>query len=483
MLDSFRSRLVLSNLLITLVGLIVMVVVFANLLENHTRDVKLGERKTQAADIAHQVERLYRRRAQSQTLQDLVDTSSRILSARVIIVRPVPPSGGVIPIVDSAKKTLYFRGSWSPPNARQLQQQLASVRRLRRNSNLYEFTAPIRGTNGRNGGAVVLIVRVTQVTPGLSELANVIAVGLATAVIVWTLIGLFFTLSISRPLLRMIEATRLMARGDYTARVPINGGGEIGRLAASFNAMAEQIQRSNQVLRDFVANVSHDLRTPITIVSGFSQALLDRAAEPDDAAGVIHEEAEKMQRLVEDLLQLTRLESGLMRLERRPIEVEPFLSRIVERVSHASNGVRRPAFEVSVPPGVPSLDADPIQLERALHNLIGNALEYTPADGRITLSARRADRGWIEIAVTDTGCGIAPDELPRVFERFYRADKSRERVHGHSGLGLAIVREIVEAHGGRVSVESEVGRGTTFRLTVPASSTRPAPARHEVIAG
>lgn len=483
MLDSFRSRLVLSNLLITLIGLIVMVAVFANLLENHTRDVKLGERKAQAADIAQQVERLYRRRAQSRTLRDLVDTSSRILGARVIIVSPVTPSGGGVPIIDSAQKTLYFRGSWSPPNRRQIQRQLGTVRQLSRNSSLYEFTSPIRGTNGRNGGAAVLIVQVTQVTPGLSDLANVIAVGLATAIIIWVLIGLFFTLSITRPLLVTIDATRLMARGDYGARVEIRGGGEIGRLGASFNAMAEQIQRSNQVLRDFVANVSHDLRTPLTIVSGFSQALLDRAAEPDDAAAVIHEEAGKMQRLVEDLLQLTRLESGLMRLERRPIEVEPFLSQIAERVAQASNGAGGQVFEISVQPELPPLDADPIQMERALHNLIGNALEYTLAGGRITLSGRRAARGWVEIAVADTGSGITPDELPRVFERFYRSDKSRERAHGHSGLGLAIVREIVEAHGGRVTVESEPGRGTTFRMTVPASSGRPAPARHEVIAG
>lgn len=485
MLDSFRSHLVLSNLLITLMGLIAMVAVFANLLENHTRDVKLGERKTQAADIAGQVERLYRMHARAGTLllTNLVDTSSRILGARVIIVSPVTPSGGGVPVIDSAKKTLYYRGSWSLPSRHEIGRELAGVHQLSRNSSLYEFTAPIHGTNGRNGGAVVLIVRVTQVTPGLSELANVIAVGLATAAIIWVLIGLFFTFSITRPLLRMTDATRLMARGDYGARVRISSGGEIGRLAAGFNSMAEQIQRSNQILRDFVANVSHDLRTPLTIIAGFSQALLDRAAEPDDAAGVIHEEAEKMQRLVEDLLQLTRLESGLMRLERRPIEARAFLEQIVERVEHAAPGRDLPAFAVHVQPELPPLDADPVQLERALHNLIGNAIDYTPPDGAITITAHRVERGWVEIDVTDTGTGISPEELPRVFERFYRSSKSRERAHGHSGLGLAIVREIVEAHGGRVTVESEPGHGTTFRLTVRAASGRPAPTPHQVVAG
>jgi signal transduction histidine kinase len=487
MLDSFRSRLVLSNLLITLIGLIVMVAVFANLLENHTRDVKLGERKSQAADIARQVEQLYRSHARvdnpNNPLQNLVDTSSRILGARVVILSPVTRRGGGVPILDSAQKTLYYRGSWSLPDRKEVQRELASVHQLSKNSSLYEFTSPIHGTNGRNGGAAVLIVRVTQVTPSLSELANIIAVGLATAIIIWLMISIFFTISITRPLLRMIDATRRMARGDYGARVEISGSGEIGRLANSFNSMAEQIQRSNQVLKDFVANVSHDLRTPLTVVSGFSQALLDRAAEPDDAATVIHEEAEKMQRLVDDLLQLTRLESGLMRLERRPIDVRAFLAQIAERVSHARAGEPIPGLKVDVDPGLPALDADPMQLERALRNLVGNAIDYTPPTGAVTLSARGAGRGWVEIAVADTGSGIPAEELPRIFERFYRSDKSRERAHGHSGLGLAIVREIVEAHGGRVAAESRVGEGTTFRLTVPAASERPVPPRREVVAG
>ena len=483
MFDSFRSRLVLSNLLITLMGLIVMVAVFANLLENHTRDVKLEVRKAQAADISRQVERLYRTHASTIPLQTLVDTSSRILGARVIIVSPVTKQGGGVPVVDSAKKTLYFHGSWSLPDRQEIQRELASVHQLSRNSNLYEFTSPIHGTSGRNGGAVVLIVQVTQVTPGLGDLANVIAVGLATAVVIWILIGIFFTVTITRPLVRVIDATHRMAGGDYGARVQASEGGEMGRLATSFNSMAEQIQRSNQVLKDFVANVSHDLRTPLTIVSGFSQALLDRAAEPDDAGTVIHEEAEKMERLVGDLLQLTRLESGLMHLDRRPIEPGAFLDGIVARVTHATAGRRIPELQVSVDEGLPPLDADPVQLERALQNLIGNAIDYTPPSGTITLAAREVERRWVEITVSDTGSGIARDDLPRVFERFSRSDRSRERAHGHSGLGVAIVREIVEAHGGQVSVESEQGRGTTFRLTVPAMSARPVPPRHEVFAG
>jgi two-component system phosphate regulon sensor histidine kinase PhoR len=275
-----------------------------------------------------------------------------------------------------------------------------------------------------------------------------------------------------------------MARGNYGVRVKIPGKGEITRLAGSFNTMAEQVQRSNQVLRDFVANVSHDLRTPLTMVSGFSQALLDGTAgdsEVESSAEIIHEEAGKMQQLVEDLLQLTRLESGLLTLDRQPLEVQSFVQRLLDRAQRMAGDRPIPQLENEVPPHLPRIQVDPMRFERALRNLLDNAMQYTPPDGTVRVSARRAGRDQIEIAVTDTGVGIAPEHLPRIFERFYRTDKSRDRGQGHSGLGLAIVREIVEAHGGRVSAESTPGQGTVFRLTVPvAHEVAARPAREEV---
>jgi two-component system sensor histidine kinase ResE len=224
------------------------------------------------------------------------------------------------------------------------------------------------------------------------------------------------------------------------------------------------------VLRDFVANVSHDLRTPLTLIAGFSQALVDgtaRTEEVEQSAQVIHEEAGKMQRMVDDLLQLTRLESGLQAFRRQPVDVRPLVQHLVDRTIRASAG--RPVARIvnDVPMRIPPIEADSEQIERALQNLINNALQYTPPSGVVRVSARSIGRGWVEMAVADTGMGIAPEDVSRIFERFYRTDRSRERVHGHSGLGLAIVREIVEGHGGRIEVESEVGRGTTFRFTVP----------------
>jgi two-component system sensor histidine kinase BaeS len=262
-----------------------------------------------------------------------------------------------------------------------------------------------------------------------------------------------------------------MARGDYRVRVPAAGEGEIGHLAQSFNVMAQQVQAGNQVLRDFVANVSHDLRTPLTMITGFSQALLDGTAGADEvesSAAIIHEESLKMQRMVNDLLQLTRLESGLLKLQPEPVPAGSFVQGTIDRVHSAYHDRPHARMQFSGD-GRLYLLADPIQIERALRNLLENALQYTPSGGEVTVTAQRRAQ-WIEIAVQDTGMGIAADDLPRVWERFYRSDRARERQSGHSGLGLAIVREIVEAHGGTVTAESEQGKGTTFRLTVPAAA-------------
>jgi signal transduction histidine kinase len=176
-----------------------------------------------------------------------------------------------------------------------------------------------------------------------------------------------------------------------------------------------------------------------------------------------------MQRLVDDLMQLTRLESGLLKLDRHPLALRPFVGSLIDRLNRARADGAIPPIENLVPPDMPQVDVDPDQIERALRNLLDNALQYTPPSGSVSVTAETVGDTWVAIGVTDTGAGIPSEDLPRIFERFYRSDKSRERTQGHSGLGLAIVREIVEAHGGVVSVDSRPGQGTTFRLTLPVA--------------
>lgn len=291
------------------------------------------------------------------------------------------------------------------------------------------------------------------------------------AVLLAIILAAIITRSVTRPLGTMAKAAEAIARGDYNQRVLQEGPDEVQRVAGSFNSMADQVQASQQAQRDFVANVSHDLKTPLTAISGWSQALLDGAAEaPEErhrAAETIHDEAGRMARLVNELLDLARIESGQMQMATHRVDLSEVLTDV-----HRSQLPRARAKGIDL-----QLDAanemvvrgDPDRLIQIFTNLADNALAYTPGGGTVRLATRSSD-GWVEGIVTDTGPGIPAEELPRVFERFYRLEKSRARGGDGrgSGLGLAIVHELVTAHGGRISVSSEVGRGSAFVVRLPS---------------
>ncbi len=464
MFASFRSRLVLSNLLITLIGLMLVVAVSTYVLAKRNQESNKNRLAHESRSVATEIDRLFA--VHGGSIWPTVHTAANILGEHIVVVGLHKTI-----VADSeesvARVTPVGQGIVQHLDSQALAAQRSALSRMQ-DPNHFVFQSPIHGTGDRGiVGAVLLVAYVNDVQPAIGPL---IAVALAIAVLIWLLVGLYFTVSISRPLLRITAATRAMAGGNYGVRVPGRGQGELSRLATSFNDMAERVEQSNRVLKDFVANVSHDLRTPLTMIAGFSQALLDgtaREEEVESSATVIHEEAQKMERLVDDLLQLTKLESGLLKLQCHPTALRPFVQTLIDRIQRSRTDRPIPALINRVPRNLPMVQIDSGQLERALRNLVDNALQYTPSGGTVTVGAVSIGRGWVEIQVTDTGSGIAGQDVERVFERFYRSDRSRERQHGHSGLGLAIVREIIEAHGGRVRVESEEQKGATFRFTVP----------------
>jgi signal transduction histidine kinase len=241
-------------------------------------------------------------------------------------------------------------------------------------------------------------------------------------------------------------------------------------LAASFNQMADRVQQSQQAQRDFVANVSHDLKTPLTSIQGYSQALLDgTAASPaiqQRAALIISQEAQRLSHLVEEVIDLARLESGGLYLHLEQIDANELGAELVDSL--------RPRFDaagvtLTWTPAPTSIQivADGARLRRALTNLLDNALEHTPRTGAVTLRAELTG-ARVNFTVADTGAGVPPDDLERIWERFYRVDRARTGRSG-SGLGLAIVKEIVEAHGGEVGVESTMGQGSRFWFTLPVN--------------
>ncbi|MER5943613.1 HAMP domain-containing sensor histidine kinase [Streptomyces sp. NPDC001928] len=269
-----------------------------------------------------------------------------------------------------------------------------------------------------------------------------------------------------RPLRALTEAAQQPP--ELHARVPVTTRDETGILAAAFNDLAERRERLEAQRKAMVSDVAHELRTPLTNIRGWLEVTRDGVVDPDPALlASLHEEALVLQRVIDDLQDLAAADAGTLRLHREPVRADELLDQVTaaHRVAADAAGV---TLRTTVD-GTPWLDADPVRMRQALGNLVSNALRHTPAGGTVTLAAR-CDADDVVLDVTDTGTGIAPEDLPYVFDRFWRAEKSRSRRTGGSGLGLPIVRHLVAAHGGAVDAASEPGAGSVFTLRLPGAA-------------
>jgi two-component system sensor histidine kinase BaeS len=288
---------------------------------------------------------------------------------------------------------------------------------------------------------------------------------LAVGVAVWAFSG------IARPLADVVTATEAVADGDLSVRVSAQGHGDFDRLARVFNHMLEELERADRQRRSLTADVAHELRTPLQIIQGNLEGVLDDVYEPtDEHISATLEETQLLARLVDDLRTLSLAESGQLSLVREPVDVAELLADVQTSFSGQANAA---GIELGVAVDGDSdaltISGDVGRLTQVLSNLVANALRHTAAGGTITLAGRPVD-GGVRILVSDTGEGIPPQDLPAVFDRFWRGDRSRSHASGAgSGLGLAIVRQLVLAHGGQVRVESQVGEGTTFIIELPAA--------------
>ncbi|WP_367325449.1 sensor histidine kinase [Streptomyces sp. HUAS ZL42] len=266
-----------------------------------------------------------------------------------------------------------------------------------------------------------------------------------------------------RPLRALTEAAQQPPEAH--ARVPVTTRDETGLLAEAFNDLAERRERLEAQRKAMVSDIAHELRSPLTNIRGWLEVTRDGVVDPNPALlASLHEESLVLQRIIDDLQDLAAADAGTLRLHREPVRAGDLLDQV-----GAAHRVAADAAEVALPilvEGDPWLDADPVRMRQVLGNLVSNAIRHTPPDGTITLAARR-DGDEVVFEVTDTGNGIAPGDLPHVFDRFWRAEKSRSRRTGGSGLGLAIVRDLVAAHGGTVGAASEPGAGAVFTLRLP----------------
>ncbi|MFK4104413.1 sensor histidine kinase [Streptomyces sp. NPDC019531] len=256
---------------------------------------------------------------------------------------------------------------------------------------------------------------------------------------------------------------------ELHVRVPVTTRDETGILAAAFNDLTERRERIEAQRKEMVSDIAHELRSPLTNIRGWLEVTRDGVVDPDPALlGSLHEEALVLQRVIDDLQDLADADAGTLRLHREPVRCDELLQQVTA-AHRVAAGVARVELRTDVD-DEPWLDADPVRMRQALGNLVSNALRHTPPDGSVTVSARR-DGDDVVLAVADTGTGIAPDDLPHVFDRFWRAEKSRSRRTGGSGLGLPIVRHLVAAHGGTAEVTSEPGTGSVFSLRLPGGPT------------
>ncbi|MBK8030156.1 MAG: HAMP domain-containing protein [Chloroflexi bacterium] len=298
-----------------------------------------------------------------------------------------------------------------------------------------------------------------------TELAPLFLQAGGIGLIIAVMLAGWITRSITRPLQTVASAASEVAQGHYDRRVPMAGPEEVKAVADAFNQMSEKIQAEQRSQQDFLANVSHDLKTPLTSIQGFSQAIMDGVGDPIPAARIIHEEAGRLNRMVIELTDLARLQAGRLSMQTTPIDMGDLTAAVGQRLAIMARE-KQVALTVNAP-SMPVIAGDGDRLVQVVTNLISNAIKYTPSGGKVNVCTQ-VRNGGVEVVVTDTGLGIAASELPRIFERFYQVDKARGPQRG-TGLGLAIVQEIIQAHGGRISVTSPgEGQGSTFTVWLPS---------------
>ena len=290
--------------------------------------------------------------------------------------------------------------------------------------------------------------------------------GAVGASIVALLLGIGLASTLTRPLRRLTTAIHAMAEGKLEQRVDVQSHDEIGELASAFNRMSVELTQSNQARRQMTADVAHELRNPLMVITGYLEVLRDGVLTPTpEHFEILHEEAQHLQRLVADLRTLSLADAGELVLHRQIVAADTLLVRVAEAYAPAAE--KQGISIVTVVTGKsPDVAVDVERMVQVLANLVTNAMRHTPAGGEIRLGAH-AESGGVALTVADTGEGIAPEVLPHIFDRFYRADPARSQTGDESGLGLAIARSIVAAHGGALTVTSTLGEGSVFTIHIP----------------
>ncbi len=487
---SLRSRLLLSYILVVVICLVVIGLSLIGLLrDNPIQRRTTFERLTFAsALVARFAQTAIENGAAPENLLNRLGRRALTGVERVMIADA--HSGTVV--ADSAREMIghsLFDAGTHEPSGRAVRGELPTA-----DGGTWLYVGWPIGPEDQPGELLAVVAAREQAAsllrnPLLGEMRDQLFIAGLIALVVSVALALIVARSIAKPIQHVAQAAGAIAAGDLRQTAPVEGPNEVQELASNFNTMADRVRASQQSQRDFLANVSHELKTPLTSIRGFAQAIVDGAAGEAESirksASIIHDESERMARMVGELLDLSRIETGQMAMRRLPVPVGEVLRSCVEKQSLRAGGANI-SLTLDAPADLPAIQGDGDRLAQVFGNLIDNALKHAPAGGKVIVSARamtgssvaRRGKPWpgaVEVSVTDTGPGIPPEDLARIFERFYQIDKSRARAgsSGSLGLGLAIAKEIVAAHGGSIHAESVTGLGTKFVVRLPIDQNLP----------
>lgn len=365
--------------------------------------------------------------------------------------------GGQVQVLDAKGKPVSFAGASRLPVP-------AEVANAARSSATFVGQLAVAGSQyivtavPYARGEVALLAPAAPVQQSLTKARRYLWLAGTFTLLLGTFLALLFSRRMIRPLLAIEQATTRIARGDFSPRVAVDSQDEIGQLAGAVNQMTAQLESYEQRRREFLANVAHELRTPLSYIRGYTQAITEGlVAEPEERERylrIVQEESVRLGRLVDDLMDLAQMDEGQLSLSLQPLDLHVPIEQAAATVAPRAEA-KGVALTVELPAHLPETRADGGRIQQVVVNLLDNGLAHTPQGGSLKVTATLTP-GFITVAVSDTGHGIAPEETALIFERFYKK-KSTGR-----GLGLAIVRSIIAAHGGELGVESEPGQGSTF---------------------
>ena len=484
---NLRLKLVLSYLGVALGAILLLVIVVSLAVQNYFFSAQQQELQSSAETAAQQIEQYYSNEAGGNWANvPLLRFNGPYLSVVIdtgkILHSPSRPP--LLPLDDSDLPTELKQALIQALGGQEVQGTLQASPDSGTPGGQY-ISLPLRVGGNPNGKIIgaVLLAQPNQYPAGFSPyafLANVdtaILIAGAVIAIIVVIFSLMLARQFTRPLESLTTAAEQMKGGNYAQRVaPPKSQDELGRLALTFNSMADTIEadvtelrRQEQLRRDMIANIAHDLVTPLTAIQGFSEALADDViSEPkarQETALLIGREVQRLRRLVSDMQRMTSLESGYVRLDIAPLNLHELLDELLGVIGPECEQAGISVYN-EIAPTTPFVLADSDRITQVLLNLLDNARHHTPAGGKITIGARQED-GFLTVWVRDTGSGIDPTDLPSIFERFYRADRARTGPASGSGLGLSIVKAIITAHGGTIRAESTVNQGTTILFTLP----------------